>query len=174
MARAPEEQKLRLASCTFWSSIDGLLGEYGEFPDVGCSWICFLDLSCVFHPSSHCCLDLLDVPVRSSHRLTAVPCIFQNASRTRCEMSLVHPDFSNQQRYEEPCCIKWAFQDESCMSMVLWRGKDIPENEWAAKTHREASSVNILFGWHSGKYKGRLFWATVPTSIWWMRSPTAP
>jgi hypothetical protein len=38
---------------------------------VGCSWICFLDLSCVFHPSSHCCLDLLDVPVRSSHRLTA-------------------------------------------------------------------------------------------------------
>jgi hypothetical protein len=59
------------AACTFCSSIDGLLGEYGGFPDVGCSWICFLDLSCVFHPSSHCCLDLLDVPVRSSHRLTA-------------------------------------------------------------------------------------------------------
>jgi hypothetical protein len=67
----PEEQKLWLASCTFCSSIDGLLGEYGGFPDVGCTWICFLDLSCVFHPSSHCCLDLLDVPVRSSHRLTA-------------------------------------------------------------------------------------------------------
>jgi hypothetical protein len=50
----------------FWLSI-----EYGGFPDVGCSWICFLDLSCVFHPSSHCCLDLLDVPVHSSHRLTS-------------------------------------------------------------------------------------------------------
>jgi hypothetical protein len=36
----PVEQKLRLTSCTFCSSIDGLEGEYrGSFPDVGCSWI---------------------------------------------------------------------------------------------------------------------------------------